>query len=184
MFGRHADDVEAHRLTAAVAHANHGLGGVVQREGFRRLEGEAEFWMQEAPAAHKAFAGVFAVDDVVDRGEIGFAVAVAALGRSVLPRIGLRVLHPLGRRRMRGEEILRARIERGLAGFHRGIAFHRGQEARGAIGIEMRAGGNADADAVGLEFLRPRKARHRQFCLGQRQCGRDRDRYPYRSRHG
>ena len=35
----------------------------------------------------------------------------------------------------------------------------------------MRAGGNADADAVGLEFLRPRKARHGQFCLGQRQRG-------------
>ena len=35
----------------------------------------------------------------------------------------------------------------------------------------MRAGGNADADAVGLEFLRPRKARHGQLGLGQRQRG-------------
>jgi hypothetical protein len=35
----------------------------------------------------------------------------------------------------------------------------------------MGAGGNADADAVGLEFLRPRKARHRQLGLCQRKCG-------------
>ena len=34
--------------------------------------------MQEAAAAHKAFARVFAIDDVVDRGEIGLAVALAA----------------------------------------------------------------------------------------------------------
>ncbi len=78
---------------------------------------------------------------------------------------------PLGRRRMRGEEILRARIERGLAGLQRRVALHRGQEARGAIGIEMRARRNADADAVGLELLLARKARHRQFGFGQRQRG-------------
>jgi hypothetical protein len=42
--------------------------------------------MQEAPAAHEAFAGVLAIDDVVDRGQIGLAVALAALGRGVLPR--------------------------------------------------------------------------------------------------
>ena len=127
--------------------------------------------MQEAPAAHKAFARVFAIDDVVDRGEIGFAVALAAFGRGVLPRRVLRVLHALGRRRMRRQEILRARIERGLAGLHRGVALHRGQEARRAIGIEMRARRNADADAVGLELLRAREARHRQFGLRQRQRG-------------
>ena len=56
--------------------------------------------MQEAPAAHKTFAGVFAIDDVVDRGEIGLAVALGALRRGELPGAGLRVLHALGRRRM------------------------------------------------------------------------------------
>ena len=44
--------------------------------------------MQEAPAAHETFAGVLAIDDVVDRGEIGFAVALAALRRGVLPGAG------------------------------------------------------------------------------------------------
>ena len=88
-----------------------------------------------------------------------------------MPGAGLRVLHALGRRRMRRQEILRARIERGLAGLQRRIALHRGEEARRAIGIEMRAGRNADADAVGLEFLRAREARHRQFGLRQRQRG-------------
>ena len=86
LLGRHPHHVEAHRLGAALAHADHGLRGVVQREGFGRCEGEAEFRMQEAPAADKTFAGVFAIDDVVDRGEIGFAVALAALRRRELPR--------------------------------------------------------------------------------------------------
>ena len=72
---------------------------------------------------------------------------------------------------MRGEKVLRTWVQRGLAGFHRGVAFHRGEEARGAIGIEMRAGGNADPDAVGLEFLRARKARHGQLGFCQRQRG-------------
>ncbi len=127
--------------------------------------------MQEAPAADEAFARVLAIDDVVDGGEIGFAVAFAALGRGILPGGVLRVLHALGRRRMRRQEILRARIERGLAGLQFGIALHRGQEARRAIGIEMGARRNADADAVGLEFLLARKARHRQLGLGERQRG-------------
>ena len=126
--------------------------------------------MQEAPSAHKAFARVFAIDDVVDRPEIGFAVAVAAFRRGILPRGGLRVLDALGRRRMRGEEILCTRIERGLADLQRRVALHRGEEARRAVGIEMRARREADADTVGLELLLAREARHRQFgfCQGQR----------------
>ncbi len=127
--------------------------------------------MQEAPAAHEALARILAIDDVVDGGEIGFAVALAALRRGVLPCGVLRVLHPLRRCRMRRQEVLHARIERGLAGLQRGVALHRGQETRGAIGIEMRPRRNADADAVGLEFLGAREARHRQLGLGQRQCG-------------
>ncbi|CEG10394.1 hypothetical protein BN961_03833 [Afipia felis] len=34
--------------------------------------------MQEAPSAHEALAGVFAVDEIVDRAEIGVAVALMA----------------------------------------------------------------------------------------------------------
>ena len=127
--------------------------------------------MQETPAAHETFARVLAIDDVVDRGEIGLAVAFAAFRRGILPGGGLRVLHPLRRRRMRRQEVLRARIDRGLAGLQLGVALHRGQEARGAIGVEMRARRNADADAVGLELLGARKARHRQLGLGERQRG-------------
>ena len=77
----------------------------------------------------------------------------------------------LGRCRMRRQEVLRARIERGLAGLQLGIALHRGQEARRAIGIEMRVRRDADADAVGLELLVAREARHRQLGLGQRERG-------------
>ena len=89
--------------------------------------------------------------------------------RGELPRRVLRVLHPLRRCRMRRQKILRARIERGLAGLQRGIALHRGQETRGAVGVELGARRNADADAVGLELLGAREARHRQFCFRERQ---------------
>ena len=171
LFRRHPHHVEAHRLRAALAHADHGLRGIVEREVFRRGKGKAELGMQEAPAAHEALARVLAIDDVVDRGEIGLAVALVALRRDVLPRGVLCVLHPLRRRRMRRQEVLRARIDRGLADLQLGIALHRGQEARRAEGIEMGARRNADADAVGLEFLGAREARHRQLGLGQRQRG-------------
>ena len=122
-------------------------------------------------AAHESLARILAIDDVVDGGEIGFAVAFAAFRRGVLPRAGLRALDPLRRCRVRRQKVLRARIDRGLACFQLGVAFHRGQEARGAIGIEMRARRNADADAVGLELLLPREARHRQLGLGERHRG-------------
>src|SRR5205085_12667501 len=81
---RHPRDVEAHRLRAALAHADHGLRGVVEREGVGRGKGEAEFGMQEAPAADKAFARLFAKDDAVDGGKIGLAVELAALRGSTL----------------------------------------------------------------------------------------------------
>ena len=127
--------------------------------------------MQETPAANEPLARILAIDDVVDGGEIGFAVAFAALRRGILPGAGLRALHPLRRCRMRRQKVLRARIDRGLAGLQFGVALHRGQEARGAIGVEMGARRNADADAVGLELLGARKARHRQLGLGERQRG-------------
>ena len=50
-----------------------------------------------------------------------------------------------------------------------GLALHVGEEARGAVGIEAGARRNADADAVGLEFLRAREARQRELGFGERQ---------------
>ena len=171
MFRRHSHHIEAHRLRAAFAHANHGLRSIVQREGVGRLEGEAQFRVKEAPAAHESFARVFAVDDVVDRREIVLAIALAAFRRGILPCGRLRPLHPLGCRRMRRQEVLHPWIERGLAGLQLGIAFHRGQETRGAVGVEMGTRRNADADVVGLELLGAGKARHRQFGFGERKGG-------------
>src|SRR5260370_35835775 len=110
--------------------------------------------MQEARAADESLARVLAVDDVVDGAEIGFAIAFAAFRRPVLPCRILRVLHALRRCRMRGQKVLRARIERGgLSYLQRGVALHRRQETRRAIGIEMGTRRNADADAIGLELL-------------------------------
>ncbi|MEY9574229.1 hypothetical protein ABIE88_001805 [Bradyrhizobium diazoefficiens] len=127
--------------------------------------------MQETPAADKTLARVFAIDEVVDRGEIALAVALASFRSDVLPRDGLRVLHTLRGCRMRRGEVLRARIQRGLAGLELGIALHRGKEARGTIRVEMCLGGDADADAVRLELLVARKARHGELGLGQRERG-------------
>ncbi len=126
--------------------------------------------MQEAPASNESLARILPVDDVVDGGEIGFAVALAALGRGELPCPRLRVLYALRRCRMRGEKILRARIERGLSHFQFGVTLHRRQETRRAKRIEMGARRNTDADTVRLEFLGARKARHRQLGFRQRKC--------------
>ena len=51
-----------------------------------------------------------------------------------------------------------------------GCTIARSDEAK-AIGIEMGARRNPDADAVRLELLGARKTRHRQLGLGQRQRG-------------
>jgi len=62
--------------------------------------------MQEAPAAHKAFARILAIDDAVDVAEIGYLGLGAILrsvgrGRPVLAGIGERIGDALGRCRMR-----------------------------------------------------------------------------------
>ncbi len=64
---------------------------------------------------------------------------------------------------------MRAGIGLGIAGAQFGVSAHRGQEARRAIGIEAGARGNADADAVGLEFLAAREGGERDLRLGERQ---------------
>ena len=72
--------------------------------------------MQEAAAAHEAFARVLAVDDAVDAGEIGGLVALAARRAArELARVGERVADALRRRRMRRQEVRRARIDGGAA---------------------------------------------------------------------
>ena len=50
-----------------------------------------------------------------------------------------------------------------------GIVLHRGEEAHGAVRIVTGARCDADADRVGFEFLRPRKARQRELGFGKRQ---------------
>src|ERR1700722_8984926 len=69
LLRRHAHHVEAQRLAAAVLDAEHRLRGVVERKSVRRREGEAEFWMQETPAAHETFAWVLTEHDAVDIAE-------------------------------------------------------------------------------------------------------------------
>ena len=93
LLGRHAHDVKAQRLRAAVLDADHRLRGVVERKAVRRGEGEAELGMQEAPAADEAFARILAEDDAVDVGEIG-GLGLGQIrrrvggGRAILPGVG------------------------------------------------------------------------------------------------
>ena len=72
---------------------------------------------------------------------------------------------------MRGEEVGRARIDVApvRARFEFGIASHRGEEPHRAIRIVAGARGDADADAVGFEFLRAREAGERDLGFGERQ---------------
>ena len=169
LLGRHADHVEPHRLAAAVLEAEHGLRGVVEGEARRRQEGEAELGMHEAAAAHEALARVLAIDHAVEVGEILGAVALAVAGPAELARIGERVLHALRRRRMGGEEVGARGSAPPPAAFRSALRCMSVEEARGAVRIEAGARGYADADAVGLEFLRAREARQRQLRFGERQ---------------
>ena len=124
LLGRHAHDVEAQRLRAAVLDAEHRLRGVVEREAVRRREGEAELGMQEAAAAHEAFARVLAVDQAVEAGEILVAVALRRRPARVNWRaLATRIVDALRRRRMRRQEVRRARIDAGaLRGRRCGVA--------------------------------------------------------------
>ena len=72
---------------------------------------------------------------------------------------------------MRRQEIRRARIDARLArvGAQLGVASHRGEKPRRAVRIESGARRDADADAVGFEFLRAREARQPDLRFRQRQ---------------
>ena len=54
-------------------------------------------------------------------------------------------------------------------GLSSALLLHRGEEALGAVGVVAGARGDADADAVGLEFLRAREAGQRDLRFGERQ---------------
>ena len=69
------------------------------------------------------------------------------------------------------EEIGRARVDVRLARIRLQlrVAAQRGEEPHRAIGIVAGARGDADADPVGLEFLRAREARERDLGFGERE---------------
>ena len=110
--------------------------------------------MQEAAAAHIAFARILAIGQSVDAREVAIAVARHVARRGELARIGARDLEPLGRRRMRGEEVEEARVDAVVGGLAQlGIAPHRGEEAHRAVRVEAGALRDPDADAVRLQLL-------------------------------
>src|SRR3569832_19033 len=141
LLRRHADDVEAQRLSAAVLQAEHGFGSVGEREACRRGEGEAELGMHEAAAAHEAFARIFAKDHAVERGEVVGAVALALrAGTAEMTRYEDGVLDAVGRRRMRREVVYEPRVVLVRAArLEVGVALLVGQKARGAVRIEAGA---------------------------------------------
>ncbi len=175
LLRRHPHDIEPQRLTAAMPDAEDGLRRVVERETFRRGKSEAKPRMQEASAADKTFARIFAEHDAVDAGEIDVLVAAEhgpGGGRAaILPGIGNRIGNPLGCCRVRRQKVGRARVDGagGLLRLELGIVFHRREEPHGTVRIIAGARGDADADRVRLEFLGPREARERELRLGERQ---------------
>src|SRR5262245_45751929 len=154
LIGGNAHDVEPQGLAAAFLDAQNRLRGVVEDEALRRHEGEAELGMEETAAAREAFAWILAVDKAVDGGEIGFPIAFAAARCGELACVALRIAHALGCGGMRGQEFDRPRVElHPRVWLEVRVAPHRGEEAHGAVGIVPGTRGDADADAVRLEFL-------------------------------
>ena len=125
--------------------------------------------MQEAPAAHEALARVLAIDEPVDHAEIFVAVALARARARVLPRVGDGIGDALRRRRMRRQEVRRARIDAGALRAQMRVHAHRGEEALGAVGVVAGARRDADADAVGLELLGAREVGERDLRFGERE---------------
>ena len=124
--------------------------------------------MDEAAAAHEAFARVLAEDHAIEIGQVLLAVALADAGAAEPARIGDGVADARRRRGMVGEEVDGVGVAVG-ARVEIDIALHIGKHARGAVRIEPGARSDADADAVGLEFLRAREAGQRQLRFGERQ---------------
>ena len=105
LLRRYPDDVEPQCFATAALYSEHGLGGVIERKALRRGEGETQFRVQESAAAHKAFAGILAIDNAVDVrkiGRLGLGEGLASLGRrAVLARRGDGIGDAFWRRWMR-----------------------------------------------------------------------------------
>ena len=101
--------------------------------------------------------------------EIFVAVALAGAGAGVLPRVGDGVGDALRRRRMRRQEVRRARVDAGALRAQMRVHAHRGEEALGAVGVVAGARRDADADAVGLELLGAGEVGERDLGFGERQ---------------
>ena len=158
------DTVEAQGLAARPANPDQRRRLIVEGEAVRRLEGEAEFWMNEGVAAHDALRRVVAEGEAVYRPEIAGAIDLAASGRPELPRFLGRVGNALGRRRMRRHHV-RA-VGRSTArdrSAKRAPFAERGEEAGRRVRVVSCPGDGLDADLVGLEFLLAGEAGDRQL---------------------
>jgi hypothetical protein len=85
-------------------------------KAFRREKGEAKLRVQKSAAADEALARVFAVGHPVDAAQISLLVLLGVRTFRELPRTRLRILDALGRCRVRGEKVRRARIDMRLSG--------------------------------------------------------------------
>ena len=90
-------------------------------------------------------------------------------GAGVLPRVGDGVGDALRRRRVRRQEVRRARVDAGALRAQMRVHAHRGEEALGAVGVVAGARRDADADAVGLELLGAREVGQRDLRFGERE---------------
>ena len=124
--------------------------------------------MQELPPAHEALARVLAEHDAVEVGEILVLLALAGARSGELPRVGDRVGDAFRRRRMRRQEVRRARVDAGVLRPQMRVLPHRGEEALGAVGVVAGARRDADADAVGLELLGAGEVGERDLGFGER----------------
>ena len=66
-----------------------------------------------------------AIDHAIERLKIGVAVGFAGTRRGKPTRIGLRILHALGRGRMRGQEVQRVTVRSRARDLQFRIAFQR-----------------------------------------------------------
>ena len=117
--------------------------------------------MDETPAAHDSVGGIVAVGEPVDDREIAarsLSPMPGALARRAASSAWLMRSPVLG-----WVESMSARAGRFWSRAAAGAA-ERSEEARGAEGVEAGPGENLHPGLVGVEFLRPRKARKREAC--------------------
>ena len=158
------DAVEPQGLAARSADADQRRRLVVEREAVRRLEGEAELWMDEGVAAHDALRRVVAEGEAVDRREIAGAIASPLPGApncrassvAWAMRSGVEGWVAI----MSGRSADPAARDRSAK---RAPFAERGQEAGRGVRVVSGPGDGLDADLVGLEFLLAGEAGDRQL---------------------